>query len=434
MAETVTKKNIFVVCSTVRDRREMDKELFKQNYNIYFQDYDDSILDRIICGCMENPPESFSPSKTLNELLDFCRQHSVDGVVSSDDYPGVIFASIIANKLKLPGPSPETILTCQHKYYSRMMQQKYIPNDTPNFRVIDPTKFDIRDFNMPFPVFIKPVKSYFSIFANKVNNAAQLEEVVHSSLPSELFLQQFNWLVENYTTFELNANYLLAEELLQGQQVTLEGFVYQGKAEIIGIVDSIMYPGTFSFERFDYPSALPKSIQEKMAQLAKQYIEGIKFNNSLFNIEMMYNPETGKMYFIEVNPRICNQFADLYEKVDGINSYQILIDLAVGNKPQLLRQQGKYKIASSCVLRRFTDGKAIKIPSPEQLRNFYQQFPDGRVEIHIEEEQYLSSILQDGKSYRYGLIHLGAMSQNELLAKFEQSKQLLPFEFEGTKE
>ncbi len=31
-----------------------------------------------------------------------------------------------------------------------------------------------------------------------------------------------------YTDWELNANYLLYEELLEGMQVSLEGFVYQG--------------------------------------------------------------------------------------------------------------------------------------------------------------------------------------------------------------
>ena len=41
----------------------------------------------------------------------------------------------------------------------------------------------------------------------------------------------------------------------------------------------------------------------------------------MFNIEMMYDAATDRIGIIEINPRMASQFADLYEKVDGTNSY-----------------------------------------------------------------------------------------------------------------
>ncbi len=37
---------------------------------------------------------------------------------------------------------------------------------------------------------------------------------------------------------------------------------------IMGVVDSIMFPGTLAFSRFDYPSALPEGVQARMAEIA----------------------------------------------------------------------------------------------------------------------------------------------------------------------
>jgi hypothetical protein len=309
------------------------------------------------------------------------------------------------------------------------MQSRFTPEATPDFKLIDPKDFTIESFDMPPPVFIKPVKSTFSAYANRAASYEELEKIVKSSTIPDLYLQQINWFLKHYSSFELNANYLLAETLLEGAQVTLEGYVYDGKVEIIGIVDSVMYPGTICFERFEYPSLLPLAVQERMADICRRFINGIRLDNSFFNIELMYNPQTGNVHIIEVNPRLCNQFADLYEKVDGINTYKIQIDIALGTKPVFEKCSPKYKVAASFVLRRFDDGLVKRLPTPVELASLYELYPDIRVDIWVKEGQYLHSDLQDGKSYRYGCIHLGAATRVELFAKFEHCKKTLRFEF-----
>lgn len=425
----MVKKNILVICTTGRDRRELTRDFFSKHYTIHFQKYDDSILDKILCGCVKDAPVPFNPILEIDELLQLCEKNFIDAVVSTDDYPGSIFSSIIANHLQLPGPSPHSVLTCQHKYYSRLAEQKFVPQATPKFTLIDPAEFNSDEFPLKFPVFIKPVKSYFSINAHKVYNKQELITIVKEDLPPELFLQRLNWFLKNYSTYNLSANYLLAETLLEGEQICLEGYVYKGEVTVIGIVDSRMYPGTFSFQSFDYPSCLPESVQQQMINIAEKFITGIAFDNSLFNVEMMYNPKTQNITIIEVNPRMCSQFADLYEKVDGYNTYQTMIDIALGNQPSINHRAGKFKIASSFVLRVFENKQVKHVPTPQDLEKFYQEFPEARVDIHVKEGDWLDSLMQDGKSYRYALIHLGATTQEELLMKFETSKNLLAFEF-----
>jgi biotin carboxylase len=105
----------------------------------------------------------------------------------------------------------------------------------------------------------------------------------------------------------------------------------------------------------DYPSALPEDVQRRMADIAATVMPGLGFDNGLFNIEMMYDPESDVISIIEINPRMASQFADLYEKVDGTNSYAVLLDIALGRAPQFTRRQGRYAFASSIVLRSFED-------------------------------------------------------------------------------
>lgn len=426
MATTMTK-NILIVCPTSRDLREL--KFFTQDYSIHFQDYDKNILDGVLDGYAENPPSSFEPANKLNELLQFCKNKSITAVASTNDYPGPIYSSVISKKLGLHGPHPTSVLTCQHKFYSRLMQKKWVPHASPDFRLIDPKKFNKNNFDLNLPVFVKPVKSYLSKLAQKISTHEDLEQFVQSSLPPDLFLEQLNWFLKHHSSYELNANYLIAEALLTGNQVTLEGYVFNGEVTILGIVDSIMFPGTICFERFDYPSSLPETIQKHMKDIATQFIKGIQFDYSLFNIEFMYNPLNHDIFIIEINSRMCSQFADLFEKVDGTNTYQIMLDIALGKKPVFTKMKGIYNVASSFVLRRFDNKKVIKIPTANEMTDFFHHFPHARLEIHAKEGQWLNTISQDGKSFRYGLVHLGAQTKKELFFNFEQSKHLLPFEF-----
>ena len=61
-------------------------------------------------------------------------------------------------------------------------------------------------------------------------------------------------MLEHYTGATIGTKRLIAEGLLKGEQVTVEGYVHGGVATIFGVVDSIMFPGTLAFSRFDYPS------------------------------------------------------------------------------------------------------------------------------------------------------------------------------------
>ena len=423
------KQKILVLCPTRHDKSELALPHVIRNTQIHFQAYDENAFERILASGAQGSFEKKCPHLIINQLIELCETENITGVFSSDDYPGSIYASIIAFHQRFAGPLPAVVIGCQHKFFSRRNQSKIVPLSTPQFSLVNADSFESDTFSMQFPVFIKPVKSYFSFLAGKISDANELAHFIANKRMPEEFLYQFNWFLQQFG-FEPYSSDFLAETILHGHQVTVEGYIYNGFCHILGVIDSIMYPGTISFARFEYPSSLSDSIQQRMGIIAQEIMLGINFDNSFFNIEMMYNSETDSIHIIEINPRMAAQFADLYEKVDGQNSFAIALDIALGKQPFVKRKNGEFNIAASCVMRIFENKRVIKVPSVDAIAKVKELFHEARIFIAVNEGQLLSDQLQDGNSYLYGLIHLGARDQQELLEKFECAQRLLPFIFE----
>lgn len=325
-------------------------------------------------------PERFDAAEFVERtVVDYAGR--IDGVMASDDYPGSIVAAAIARELRLPGPDPATILRCQHKYHSRLAQQTGVPEVAPEFTLLDPSTIDSVATTLKYPLFVKPVKSFFSVLAERVESPAELLSLA-SRAESHLreFVKPFNQLLSEYAPSLLDGSYLLAEQPLTGVQVTVEGCVFQGEVGIIGITDSVMYPGTISFERFEFPSTLPQPVQRRMEELATRFVRSIGYDNGLFNIEMFYDAAAGSIHFVEINPRMCPQFADLMEKVNGVNTYEIALAIAAGDRPNLQRGLGLYPVAASFALRLFEDAAVLRVPDAAELQTFQERFPDARLE------------------------------------------------------
>ena len=412
-------RRIALICPTMWDEAELPRIASRGAFQI--RRYGSDVSEH---------PEDFDPLAFIEKAVaEFC-DAKIDGVMASDDYPGSIVAAAIARRLNLPGPSPEMILLCQHKYYSRIAQKKFLPEVVPSFALL---RMDgsVAVGQLTFPVFIKPVKSFFSILAERVENAEELKRIVaqaHSHLHE--FVRPFNALLRHFTDYPINGSHLLAETPLQGNQVTVEGCVDRGEVMIIGITDSIMHPGTISFARFEYPSALTLSVQERMSHIATRFISAIGFDNGLFNIEMFYDPSSSSIHIIEVNPRMCPQFADLMEKVNGVNTYEIALALATGARPVMRRCGAVYPAAVSYVMRLFNDKIVREIPSSGELRELGMRFPDARLKILCQPGRRLSQELQDGNSYRYAILNMGGACREDAIARSEKALRGLTFVFD----
>lgn len=420
-------KRVLVLYPTERNKREFSF-IDSCEYELVFDEEYTEQFNKLLIGKTDGAATEYCIQKAVQNLLRKYAHSSFDGVVSCNDYPGSIVSSIFAHQAQLPGPTIPSVLSCHHKFYSRNCQKDFAPEAVPYYMLIDPNHLPHKN-ELQFPVFVKPVKARMSAFASKINNYNELVAFVKMLPAHDSYLQPLNDALKDYTDYRVLGQRLLAERFLEGTLVTLEGFVFEEQVYTCGIVDAVMVPNTISFDRFDYPSSLTQDVQERMSVIAKKVMLGIGFDNSLFNIEFMYNEQTDEIHIIEINPRMSSQFGDMFEKVDGFNTYQVLLDIAVGKQPELNYRKGVFGHASSCVLRSFNDKRVISTPAGSDVQAACEQFPDVRIELLADPGKQLSDYVQDGHTYRYTLINIGGKTKDDMLERFERCKALLPFLF-----
>ena len=427
-------KRVLIVSPLNRDFAELPTICRRLDVEPVFHDFRGfSIIKNLLAG--GDVSEGFDFQRLVERIVRDCVARNIDAVTTVEEYPGSIVASVVARKLGMVAPSPASVLLCQHKYETRRVLQKHVTSATPWFCLLR-TRSQRRIFHdLPYPLFIKPVKSIFSIGAYRVTSAREMARLLAKPLVPAAYVRPFCKALHMYSAYTMHPGDLLVEELLKGKLVTLEGYVYRKTVYIIGIVDLIMFSNKLSSvcklscARFDYPSHLFERVQRRMHVLAKQIIGAVGLDNVVFNVEFMYNEETDEIHCIEINPRMASQFADLHEKVDGINTYEISISLALGKKPETGGRVGKYAVASCFILRTLKDTLVVGVPSTRDVDDVRTLFPDSRIIIQVSPGKRLSDYMQDGYTFKYGMIHLGGGDEEELHEKFKICQRMLPFRF-----
>jgi biotin carboxylase len=296
---------VLIVFPTAWDRKQLPAEACARGDVVFAEPSD------------HDCPADFDPIAFVDRIV---QEHggSIDGVFSSSDYPGATLAGAIATRMGLPGSPPDRLIRCAHKFYSRQVQQAAVPEATPEFWPVNPRQPAPPPFG--FPCFVKPVKGAFSMLARKVVSAQDLAAFLGRQAVTEFtenYLGIFNRLVREFTDFEQDGRWFVAERLIGGAQVTVEGFAAGGRVEILGHVDSEFHPGRGSFRRFLYPSVLPTHVQARISEKCRRLVRALGLEQVMWNIEWFHDAAADRDWIIEINARMCGQFSDLYEKVDG---------------------------------------------------------------------------------------------------------------------
>lgn len=418
-------KRLLVLFPKDWDRDELEQPRYRERYAFFYEGFD-------LFRFPENARlMTFNVKRYVDKLVK--KYHGrIDGVISNNEQFGALIAAVVARRLGLPGTDPAVIIAAQHKYYARCLQQKIVPEATPRFAVF-PYKMDTAaEVGLPFPLYVKPVKATYSVLARRVESFAELQGHLRFNLLETLILHKlvtpFNDLMARYTPFTIDAHHLIAEEIMSGVQVNLDGFMFNGKMTFLGIVDEVMYPGTQAFARFEYPSRLPADVLARMKVLAEKLFAGLDYGYGFFNLELIYQPDTGRIQIIEINPRMASQIVNLYRRVDGYDPYEVLIDLALGKTPHVTTGEGAFGAAASFVFRRF-DGHALtRVPRQAQIDSVHQRYPDARLMLYLKRGASLAREMKWLGSYRYAVLNLGGASAEDLHQRYDEIRRALAFE------
>jgi len=381
-------RDILVLCPQERDLKAIRAAGLEDRYRVHFAGSD---LDQL----QDFDPEAF---------LDECEAIPADGVLGTKDQSALL-AALLAERRGLPGPSPQALVACQHKPTAREIQQRVAPEATPRFAVIngDPP------FDVPF--FVKPVVGRLSQNVFRIEDPDDLQDL-HEI---DRYTTRYAEIAALAGADPAAAHGFMAEELLSGAEVTLEGYVHGGRVTTIGVTDSIKYPGTFSFESFEYPSALPRERLEELSDISSRVLPALGFEAGFFNVEFFVS-EDGPAQIIEVNGRIASQFAPLVQSVHGRSTYDALFRLALGEDPAWgpCEPDG---VAVSYVLRVFEDSLVAAVPDP-----------DPAVELLVRPGLYLSEQgVNDSHSYRLAILYGVGETRDEAVERCRERARALNF-------
>jgi hypothetical protein len=117
--------------------------------------------------------------------------------------------------------------------------------------------------------------------------------------------------------------------------------------------------------------------------------------------------------------------------VDGYSNLRILIDVALGRRPEHRARAGKFACAAKYFLRHFQDAQVVSVPREEDIGRLKQEIPGALAEIEVLPGMQLSALRdQDSYSYELGFLFLGAGDQKTLLERIARARALLPFQLE----
>ncbi|MFC3994355.1 acetyl-CoA carboxylase biotin carboxylase subunit family protein [Nocardiopsis sediminis] len=373
----------------------------------------------------------------LPDLLDAARARldafdgTVDAIIGFWDFPVSTLVPILCSERGLPASSLRSVVTCEHKYWSRLEQAAVI-DEVPAFAAID---FSARrpPNHLRYPLWLKPVKSFSSILAFRVTDDEQFRDALAQIREGSGRLgEPFEFVLDRVDLPEevaaAGGSACLAEEEACGRQLTVEGYVWRGEPVVYGIVDSLTYPGTSCFLRYQYPSCVPQDVQEKLGDLSRRVIRRIGLDSVTFNIEYFWNDETGDIRLLEVNPRHSQSHARMLAHVDGAPNHEPLIRLALGREPELTHGAGEYAVAAKWFLRRFTDGIVRSVPTREDIARMEREIPGTTVKIAVKDGDHLSDLHgQDSYSYELAQVFVAGDDTEELRRTYERCVERLPF-------
>ncbi len=358
------------------------------------------------------------------------RQRGWAGVVSHHEQFGALAAALVAERLGLPGTPVQAVLACQHKLHARRVLAQVCPEASIGFAGLDACYGGAVPEGLLYPAYVKPVKAAFSVLARRVNNQAELFAHTRFGRRELWVIRRLVEPFERVARARLpqagTAHRLMLEEPMRAAQYNLDGWVFNGQAHALGVVDAVMYPGTQAFMRWEHPSRLPATVQQQALAVAQRFLAAVGFTQGMFNMEFFHCAASGRLSVIEFNPRLASQFSDLYRRVHGLDPHAMSVALALGQDPALLpRCEPLAGAAASLVYRAFTPGGAPAMPNAAAQAAVRRRFSDSLLFMYPKSGHSLQRDFKWLGSHRYGILHLQGRDEAQLRQRAEEASTLL---------
>lgn len=291
-----------------------EEELYKNNRVAQYQ-Y--PIMKDVILTEYMNSEGFVDVVKELHQRLQF------SAVVPARDY-AVKASAQIAEMLGLPGLGETAARCLTNKTLLREICAEFeIPH--PRFKKIE-TVDELKSFYINKPVIFKPANRQASLGISKIEKREDIE----SSWVYTTSAQEDG---RRIVSREIPREYI-AEEYIEGYEVSIESFVQAGKAIFHNITAKTTYGQNFVELQHVAPAQLDPLVQESLIQHKENFIRALKVQDGTLHSE--WKIDNGQPYMIECAGRTPGDcIVDLVSESYQFNFYNEYCNLLCGEAPQI---------------------------------------------------------------------------------------------------
>lgn len=267
---------------------------------------------------LANFPQAVNPMD-VEHVTAIARAHAVKGVVCVANDPCIVPASRVCDALSLPGLSPDRAMLMRDKARVRERLRNSLPQYGPRFCIVNgPRGLPRVSHECGWPAVLKPCLASGSKGVCIVRSEAELENAYR------------------YTAQFAKEERVLAEEMLTGQEVSVEGIVASGVARIAAITDKVTTPPPYCVEiGHSIPSRLPQPAQDAICACVRDIVRELALNDCAFHAEIFATDQGPKL--VEFGARLGGGCitSHLVPLATGVNLNRAVISMAVGDPPDV---------------------------------------------------------------------------------------------------
>jgi len=320
------------------------------------------------------------------EILKKCEELKIDAIVTIASDLATVTVNYIAEKMNLVGNSMKCTNKATNKYEMRKaFKENNIP--TPKFEIVNLDN-DLQCLDdMNYPLIVKPTDRSGSRAITKIYKKEELKNAIENAVAN---------------SFEKKA---IVEEYIEGEEFSLEGITYRGKHEFLTITrKSTTGEPNFIETGHIEPAGLSKELEEKIKMHISKALDALEITNSATHSEFKITPE-GEIRIIEIGARMGGDCigSDLVEISTGYDYVKMVIDVALGNKPDFTKVR-EPKIA---VIKFIFSKKDI-----DNLEQIKSKCPQNIYKVSKIQDIHSHKIVDSGS--RYGYYILACNNKNDI--------------------
>lgn len=339
------------------------------------------------CGDVgEIKADYFYPISIIEKdlILEKCKEIGIDGICSIASDLATITVNYVANKMGLVGNSNECVNLSTNKH---KMREAFAQNGDPSPKSYQVSGLeDLAEKKLVFPIIVKPTDRSGSRGITKLDSIEGLKEAIV------------------YAKDQGFEKKVLVEEFVKGKEYSVECISWKGKHFLLAITEKFT-TGSPSFIETGHiePANILEETKCDVKNIVFHALDSLKIENGASHSELKIDNK-GRISIIEIGARMGGDCigSHLVEISTGIDFLKAVIDIALGNKPDL-----KPKYETNCAgIRYIFSNEDIKV-----LQELKAKHPEYLLEEIVATN--VSGIVSDSSS-RFGMFIIKAKNQEDV--------------------